>query len=339
MTPTESAAALKESQLKDLARLGIHPVPLPLSRGPETICVYLLMAGGSPALIDTGVGHPLALARLAKALDQLGLDPREIEHVFLTHAHPDHAGGVVEMARTYHSSVWVHPLEAPRLDGRQARFVREALPDVFKRLGVDEAMSRLTLPDLALSARAYDHQRFDGHLALADGQRLPVDGLELLVVHAPGHSPGSVCFLERGHGILFSGDTLLSQGAAQPTLSLDPRGTPYFQGLMEMQQSLNLLEGLGEILVLPGHGPPAPLPGLVSQARAAFEKKRRQLLRRIEPGATPYDLIRRRVERTQGAYLLPDLYFTRCQLEVLEHEGLVCVEVDRGLERVLPTGE
>ena len=335
MTPTERAAARNEPHLKDLARLGIHPVPLPLSRGPEALSIYLLLAG-PPVLIDTGVGGPLAAARLIKALNHLGVDPRRIEHVFLTHAHPDHAGAAAELAKTFGLSVWVHPLEAPRLDGRQARFVRESLPVVFRRLGVDEAMSRLTLPDLAASARAYDHQRLEEALALADGQRLPIEGLELFAVHTPGHSPGSLCFLDRGHRILFSGDTLLSQGASQPTLSLDAQETPYFQGLIEMQQSLERLDSLGEVLVLPGHGPPAPLPGLVSKARAAFEKKRSWLLRHLQPGATPYDLIRRRALRTQGAFLLADLYFTRCLLEALRAEGLVRLELDGDRERVFP---
>ncbi len=43
-------------------------------------------------------------------------------------------------------------------------------------------------------------------LPLQDGQELPLGELTIKVIHTPGHSPGSVCFLISGH--LFSGDTL-----------------------------------------------------------------------------------------------------------------------------------
>ena len=43
-------------------------------------------------------------------------------------------------------------------------------------------------------------------LLLGDGQELPLGELRLKVLHTPGHSPGSVCYLVSGN--LFSGDTL-----------------------------------------------------------------------------------------------------------------------------------
>lgn len=47
---------------------------------------------------------------------------------------------------------------------------------------------------------------------LTDGQRLEVAGIELQVIHTPGHSPGSVCLYAPHFGILFSGDTLFHGG-------------------------------------------------------------------------------------------------------------------------------
>ncbi|WP_181445862.1 MBL fold metallo-hydrolase [Cryobacterium soli] len=47
---------------------------------------------------------------------------------------------------------------------------------------------------------------------LADGQRIAVAGIELLVLHTPGHSPGSVCLYAPTFGTLFSGDTLFHGG-------------------------------------------------------------------------------------------------------------------------------
>lgn len=48
---------------------------------------------------------------------------------------------------------------------------------------------------------------------LADGDRLSVGGIELLVLHTPGHTPGSICLWIDDEEILFTGDTLLKGGA------------------------------------------------------------------------------------------------------------------------------
>jgi glyoxylase-like metal-dependent hydrolase (beta-lactamase superfamily II) len=47
---------------------------------------------------------------------------------------------------------------------------------------------------------------------LTDGQTISVAGLELRVLHTPGHSPGAVCFSAPELDVLFSGDTLFQGG-------------------------------------------------------------------------------------------------------------------------------
>lgn len=47
---------------------------------------------------------------------------------------------------------------------------------------------------------------------LSDGQKIAVAGVELTVLHTPGHSPGAVCLYAPDLGTVFSGDTLFSGG-------------------------------------------------------------------------------------------------------------------------------
>ncbi|GAA4093572.1 MBL fold metallo-hydrolase [Actinomadura miaoliensis] len=47
---------------------------------------------------------------------------------------------------------------------------------------------------------------------LSDGQKITVAGVELTVLHTPGHSPGAVCLYAPDLGTVFSGDTLFSGG-------------------------------------------------------------------------------------------------------------------------------
>lgn len=80
---------------------------------------------------------------------------------------------------------------------------------------------------------------------LADGDRVAVGGLSLLVIHTPGHTPGSCCFLVDRY--LIAGDTLF------------PGGPGHSNSPQELQQNIaSITERLytlpGDTLVLPGHG-------------------------------------------------------------------------------------
>ena len=80
---------------------------------------------------------------------------------------------------------------------------------------------------------------------LADGDRVAVGGLSLLVIHTPGHTPGSCCFLVDGY--LIAGDTLFPGG---PGHSTSPQGLQ--QNIASITERLYTLPG--DTLVLPGHG-------------------------------------------------------------------------------------
>ncbi len=80
---------------------------------------------------------------------------------------------------------------------------------------------------------------------LADGDRVAVGGRSLLVIHTPGHTPGSCCFLVDGY--LIAGDTLFPGG---PGHSYSPQGLQ--QNIASITERLYTLPG--DTLVLPGHG-------------------------------------------------------------------------------------
>jgi glyoxylase-like metal-dependent hydrolase (beta-lactamase superfamily II) len=83
-------------------------------------------------------------------------------------------------------------------------------------------------------------------LPLADGEEIPCGRRTLQVLHTPGHTPGSVCFL--AGRVLFSGDTLFPGG---------PGATPGRPAFLQIMASLRhrLFTLPDETLVLPGHGP------------------------------------------------------------------------------------
>jgi glyoxylase-like metal-dependent hydrolase (beta-lactamase superfamily II) len=87
--------------------------------------------------------------------------------------------------------------------------------------------------------------------ALADGQTLRYDGFLVKVLHVPGHTPGSVCFLVGD--VLFSGDTLFKNGIGKVATG-DPEKTAKLQAAMIRTITDRLLALPGPTRLCPGHG-------------------------------------------------------------------------------------
>ena len=82
---------------------------------------------------------------------------------------------------------------------------------------------------------------------LVDGQKIPLGNFEISVIHAPGHSPGGVCF--HAPGVVFTGDTLFAGSIGRTDF---PGGNHHqlVQGVIEKIFPLG-----DELRVYPGHGP------------------------------------------------------------------------------------
>ena len=82
---------------------------------------------------------------------------------------------------------------------------------------------------------------------LAEGDVVEVGGVTLVVMHTPGHTPGSLCLYSAEDGLLLSGDTLFAGSFGRYDL---PGGDP----AVLKQSLLRLAQLPKETRVLPGHG-------------------------------------------------------------------------------------
>jgi len=176
---------------------------------------YLLSDGGEAAVIDPGSGDRKAVEVLDDLLSRDGLTLR---YILLTHGHYDHVTGVPALCGAWpNAAVYLHPadlaLSDPRLFPLKTLMEQEGRPREVKPYG--------------------------------DGDRLSLGGLEIEVLHTPGHTPGSVCL--RCGNVLFTGDTLFA-GSMGRTDFVGGKGA-------DMMASLKRLGELaGDFRLYPGHG-------------------------------------------------------------------------------------
>ena len=115
--------------------------------------------------------------------------------------------------------------------------------------------------------RRLGHQHDD----LADGDRIEVGGLELLVVATPGHTGDSLSFLMVAENALLTGDTVLGRGTSVVAW---PDGT--LSAYLDSLERIEKLTGSGAVTrILPGHGP--DLPGAAGVIRFYIDHRAERL--------------------------------------------------------------
>lgn len=151
---------------------------------------------------------------------------------------------------------------------------------------------------------------------LTDGERITVEGLQIEVLHTPGHTADSVCFQVRhgGRAQVFTGDTILGYG------------TTVLTDLGDYLRSLHKLAELEhDALGLPGHGP--ELPELLATVRAyrAHREERLDQVRgavaRLGPDAGPREIVELVYSDVDRALWPAAEFSVRAQLDYLRSEG------------------
>ena len=89
-------------------------------------------------------------------------------------------------------------------------------------------------------------------------RRITIAGVEMEVLHTPGHSPGAVCFYVPALGILFSGDTLFAGGPGATGRSFSDFGQiiqSITDQLLVLPQDTKVLTGHGDATTIGAEAP------------------------------------------------------------------------------------
>ena len=190
-------------------------------------------------LIDDGTKEALAVdcAVFTEAYRQAvaGLGVTELKYILLTHGHFDHVCGVKALKEAFGGKICIHAEDAACL--------------------YDEDQSLNSQVEYAPQGHC------TADLLVEEGTRLPFGGGEITVMHTPGHTRGSVCYLYKN--MMFSGDTLFRLSMGRTDM---PGGSTrqLFASLRRIGQMQ------GEYDIYPGHE---------AQTNLSFEKRFNRYLR------------------------------------------------------------
>ncbi len=206
--------------------------------------ITVLVENDRAVLVDTGLQG--SLLPITGGLKDLGLTLDQIDTVVITHAHPDHCGGLAEVVAGRNIAVAAHRLDADIISG--AKTVPNPLQNELLAKAAEPILPKLMGGHVPVDLR------------LEDGDIIPF-GTEVRVVHLPGHTAGSIALHLPAKRVIIVGDALQYKFSRK----LTPPSHRVTQDSEEALRSLEKLLDLNFDIICFSHFPP-----MRKNARAAL---------------------------------------------------------------------
>jgi glyoxylase-like metal-dependent hydrolase (beta-lactamase superfamily II) len=198
---------------------------------------YLIVDADGLTLVDTGLA--LAAPRILRQIAAAGYQPSDIKRILITHAHPDHIGGLAALKAATGATVIASTVEGPILAGEQPM-----IGPPPEDLG---PFARLMRGGRSREERLAPHPV---DCVAADGEILPEVMGGLQVVFTPGHSPGHAAFWQPEQRVLFCGDLIVRlAGLSLPFAA-------FTTNMAENRRSIARVAALKPEVICFGHGNP-----------------------------------------------------------------------------------
>lgn len=130
-------------------------------------------------MVDAGLGEGSFL----EGLNQLGISPEKITTILLTHTDGDHTGAI---GLFKNPKIYMHKDEEQMINGTTAKM------GPFKT-----------------------KWKYGPYQLFNSNDTLTIDGLKIRIIHTPGHTPGSVCFIISNNYLLTGDNLVVVDGKAE----------------------------------------------------------------------------------------------------------------------------
>jgi glyoxylase-like metal-dependent hydrolase (beta-lactamase superfamily II) len=210
---------------------------------------YLIDDPDGLTIIDAGLGS--AAAKILHQLQAAGRKPSDVKRILITHAHPDHVGGLPALRAATRAQVIASAGERPVIEGR----IPVPRPAPAQLSGLNRLVR---MPVTTFKPTPVDRIVEDGEV-LAE----VLGGLR--VVATPGHAPGHLAFWQPQARLLFCGDVLMHFRGLRLPIAV---GTV---DMAENRRSIRTLAALQPRMICFGHG--VPLRRAAAETLHAFAKR------------------------------------------------------------------
>lgn len=202
--------------------------------GLGNVSSYLIYRSGEAILVDCGNGG--SEIRILEALTRMGLEPDMLKLLVLTHSHFDHAGSAARLKELTGCKVMIHRKEAERL-----RMGYSPIPPGTRwKAKVLVALGRVFM------RRLMNFSGVEADLVVEESFDLDAFGFPGRVIHAPGHTHGSMILLMEG-GELVGGDTIFG-------LEKKQHFPPFAEDLPALVATWGKIRQLPVRILYPAHG-------------------------------------------------------------------------------------
>lgn len=230
--------------------MGLTPIAPGIDRidsdlGSRRLQQWVVRGEVGALLLDTGIAGTVAEA-IVPALDELGIGVAGLSEVIVSHADVDHYGGDAELrALRADLPIRAHALDRPLIESWE-RIAAERY-GWYRSRGLDYPAETWEW----LRSAAGADTPLDG--SLADGERIDLGGIEVEVLHLPGHSLGHIGLFEPAGRTAIVSDAVMGYG-------FDDRSgrrvaPPPYVDLDAYRATIERLRGLGAVRLGTAHFP------------------------------------------------------------------------------------
>lgn len=308
---------------------GLKMLKPPSPYWPQSANVYIFEDMEGLTLFDVGCGSISSIENLLLVLKKLGWDSIKITKIVLSHAHPDHMGGMEILAPELKpETIIIHELDFPfalNPEKLESSFDIPLCKERLKERGNVEDQSDTT-GDSGKKGPAFDLLNYfksvncpmssvKANTIVKEGDCIKIGTYNFEVLHTPGHAPGHISLYERKKRFLLAGDIL---GDVVPWYS------PSSGGVIGYLKSLKKIETLDIDFILPSHG------DVISDANKVIGKTRKELLKRdevilmnLKKGPKSFHELVQEFFDSPSAQFFPGTPILQCHLQKLRIEGKI----------------
>jgi glyoxylase-like metal-dependent hydrolase (beta-lactamase superfamily II) len=307
----------------------IHRIPLEVFPNFWAY-TYVVQKDEYCVLIDSGSGTDISHDNLLEGLKLARLQPSDLTHILLTHAHIDHFGGLSRLRPTTGAKIGVHELDVQTVAHHEARLalIGCRLASYLAETGLAEETRDQILSIYRFSKAIYQSVPVDFTYEAIDMRLGPFE-----FIHLPGHCPGHVAI--RLDDVVFCGDMVV-EGV---TPHLSPESINPYSGLDHYLESLARLRRWAKDanLILNGHDDVITnLPGHIEATKQNILRRMSKAIAVLHEPLTIEEVCRAVYGEMNGYNQLLVIEKTGAYIEYFYERGMIEITNAEELERGLP---